>query len=113
MSSKSFQSLMRRMEGFEQAYARTPIPERRRAIKTLYCGLRREFEGEAKIGVKEVRGSVTVRMVAKDEVLACDEADSLLRLLSLANLVSIRRVGRQIRMDMWFRYWEWKKKEQK
>lgn len=109
MLSKSFQSLMRRMEQFEQDYAKVPIPGRRQEIRALYGRLREELEGEAQIGVREARGSAAIRLVAQDSLLACDEANSLLRLLALANLVSIRRVGKRVQMDMWFRYWGWRK----
>lgn len=110
MSKEGFQSLMRKMEEFARANDRISVPERRRVVISLYRRLRRELAGEAKTGVRETGGSASIRILAKDGLIACDESDALLKLMAMANLLCVKRVGNQIQMDLWFRCWEWKKR---
>lgn len=56
MSKEGFQSLMRKMEEFARANDRISVPERRRAVISLYRRLRCELAGEAKTGVRETGG---------------------------------------------------------
>lgn len=103
-----FKRLMARIEKFEQTHTKVHLYEQEKIVKALFKQLKQDFEGEAIIKVKKMEDCITIRLIIQHDLLACDEANSLMKLVALSNLFYIKRMKDRLKIELWFRLWEWK-----
>lgn len=105
-----FKRLMEKLELLRSTHIKMQLPDRCGLIKQYYEQFMTEFENEANISITEDRDSISITITTKS-ILCCDKGGySFNCLIGLANFTNIQTLNGNIRINLWFRLWEWVEK---
>lgn len=115
MSSEreGFERLIKKLEEFEATHTKRNRKEMFILFDTVIYNMLLEFISftDIKMLVEKTDRFITVTLTDIDTMLLCfDEDKTLLKILSVANAVFIKKNEESVSLEIWFRGWEWEEK---
>lgn len=105
-----FDKIMKEMENHRKNHVKCILPGRKLIVKQFYQLFLLEFE-ESKSSYQESPEDISISLLLDGFVITCDDGgNSLNILIALANCTQFDVVDGKIKIDLWFRLWEWAEK---
>ena len=96
---------------FQKEHKKVYLRKKKKAITLAYLQLKsacRQYGARCKI--RQTRDSVTIRIICKG-ILLSEEASELWFLFHQADLLEFSCHQRHLRIDLWFRCWQWEPRQ--
>lgn len=110
---EGFERLIKKLEEFEATHTKRNRKEMFILFDTVIYNMLLEFISftDIKMSVEKTDRFITVTLTDIDTMLLCfDEDKTLLKILSVANAVFIKKNEESVSLEIWFRGWEWEGK---
>ncbi|GEM_PF-6783839 len=111
-----FDRLMTKIRLLEDEYSKEILAVKQEQIYRLYIGLKEELQ--ERIENKDVRTEivsgdydVTVRIISPEELLISEYDVYINKLVRIADFKSMKSVMGKVVLELWFRCWEYCKRE--
>ena len=111
--TRSFKEITLKEIGEKTSFTRTSIYNYFQTKEEIFLALfQREYEAwiEDLDALRCGHRNLSVDAFSDELAHTLERRERLLKLMAMANLLCVKRVGNQIQMDLWFRCWEWKKR---
>lgn len=102
-----FDRIMNELDKHRNSHIKVILPDRGLIVKQNYEMFLLEFD-EATASYKETTEGIDISLLLNSPSITCDDGgNSLNKLIFLSNYTSFSIEDGKIKIDLWFRLWEW------
>ncbi len=101
-----FDRILNELDKYRNSHIKVILPDRGLIVKQNYEMFLLEFD-DVETSFKNTIDGIDISLLLSSPSVTCDDSNSLNNLIFLSNYASFSIEDRKIKIDLWFRLWEW------